>query len=418
MPWFPPSMLRAIQHYRFRSMIRHAWRNVPFYRDAMRVRGLTPKDFKKPEDLKLLPLASNKEFRKDSSIFNAETVDVTSDFVMRAGNYKQIYWSRKAALQWFARISRNRAVLNRLLGSQAGYVEAYVQPFEDCNNTLNKYWRENLLFRGRTGSRYRLSINDPHEETINRLNEIRPDIVYSYGSQTEQIFKYIKNRSIPINPPRIWVYGSDMMSPGTRRHIEEEYGCLVYSTYNMNEMGALSFECEKRDGFHLNTDSCHVRVVDAEGNDVPDGESGEVVISNLVNKATVILNYRTGDEGTLSPEPCECGRNLPLLKDMKGRVCDTIYRGNGDTISYAALAPPVGSILARVRDFQVIQENPGHVCWTLVPFADTAREKVASELADVTRRVFPPPDRVEVRWIDKVELTPGHKKKFVIQRFR
>ena len=417
MPWMPSGIISSIQRHRFRSMIKHVWKHVPFYRDAMLERGLTPNDFRHTDDLKLLPLISNREFRKDPLIFNSDTINTDNDYVMRAGNYKQIFWSRHAALQWFTRISRTRAVLNNLLEKQTGYVEAYIQPSQDCNHTLNRYWKENLLFRGMASMRHRLDINDPYEKTIERLNEIKPDIVYCYGSQTEQVFKYIRNHNLDFVPPRVWIYGSDMMSPGTKRLIEEEYGCLVYSTYNMNETGPLSFECEYRDGFHLNEDACHARIVDQEGRTLTDGTEGEVVISNLVNKATVILNYLTGDRAVMSREPCKCGRTLPLIKELQGRVCDTIYRADGTTVSYAALAPPAGSMLARVRDFQVVQERPGRICWTLVPFDNSPRDEIAAALAEATKRVFPAPDQVDVQWVDRIELTPGHKKNFVVHRF-
>ena len=416
-PYVSPALLGAMQQGRFRSMVRHAWKHVPFYREAMLERGLSPRDFNTPGDLELLPLINNRKFRENSSIFNAETADVRNDFVMMAGNYKRICWSRRAALQWFTRISRSREVLNNLLGRHSGYVEAYVLPVEDCNVTLNKYWKENLLFRGRTDHRYRININDPHDKTIRRLNEIRPDIVYCYGSHTEQIFKYIENSGIQFTPPRIWVYGSDMMSPGTREHIEETYGCLVYSTYSMNEMGAFSFECEKRNGFHLNTDSCFVRIIDEDGKTVPDGVPGEVVISNLVNKATVLLNYRTGDQGIISSSPCGCGRTLPLLKEMRGRIYDTIYCKDGRTVSYVLLAAAAGSPLGGVCDFQVIQDEPGHICWTLIPFENSPQDEIAAALIEATRKVFPLPEKVEIKWVDRIEFTPGHKKKFVIHRF-
>ncbi len=399
-------------------MIRHAWKHVPFYRNAMRERNLSPVDFRRPEDLNLLPLISNEEFRKDPTIFNSDKIDTGGDMLMRAGNYKKIYWSRHAALQWFARISRSRAVINNLLGKDSGYIEAYVQPMEDCNHTMNKFWGENLLFRSRAAGVYRFDINDPYTETLRNLNEVRPDIVYCYGSHSEQFFRHIHKNRLKLHAPKIWIYGSDMMSPGMREFIEEEFGCMVYSTYNMNEMGAFSFECEKRNGFHLNIDACYSRLINEQGETVPRGVSGEVVISNLVNRATVILNYRTGDRAVMSREPCACGRTLPLLQELQGRICDTIYCSDGIECSYALLATPSGEMLAKVRSFQVVQESRGHICWTLVPYSDTNRDEVASGLEAVTSGIFPPPNRIEVRWVKDIEVTPGQKRKFVVHRFK
>jgi len=417
MPWAPPWLLRALQQIRFRLMIRHAWKHVPFYREAMRALGLSPADFRRPADLHKLPLINNETLREDPARFHSERFDPATDTLMKVGNYKRIYWSKKAALQWFARLSRNRAVLNRLLGVNSGYIEVHIQPQNNANYVLNRFWSENLLFRGRAGGRRVFDTNDPYPATLEALNEIRPDIVYSFGSHTERFFRYIQNHGMKLDPPRIWVYGSDMMSPGTRELIEENYGCIVYSAYSMNEMGAFAFACEERKGFHLNTDACHVRIADENGNSLPDGVEGEIVISNLVNKATVLLNYRTGDRGMISPRPCPCGRTLPLLEDLQGRISDTLHCADGRDISFMLVLVSCGPYLARVSSFQVVQERRGNICWHLVPFPDTDREGVAAGLRIETEKTAPPPNEIEVRWVERIEMTPSQKRKFVVHRF-
>jgi phenylacetate-CoA ligase len=185
----------------------------------------------------------------------------------------------------------------------------------------------------------------------------------------------------------------------------------------MNEMGAFSFECERRSGFHLNTDACHVRIADEDGETVPDGVAGEVVISNLVNRATVILNYRTGDRAVMSSEPCSCGRTLPLLQELQGRVCDTIYCVDDRDVSYGLLAAPCGELLAMVSNFQIVQERRGHICWNLIPFPGTRQGDIASGLKRLTQKILPHPNEVEIRWVENIEVTPGQKRKFVVRRF-
>ncbi len=417
MPAADPGVVNFLQHLRFRSMISHAWRHVPFYRNAMEERGLGPSDFRTVEDLSLLPLVSNEEFRSNPSIFNSEKMSIEKDVLMSAGHYKRIFWSRKAALQWFARLTRTRVVLNRLLGQGSGYIAAYISPKEDSNHYMNRFWGESILLKARAEQRFWLDANESYQDTLGRLNEIGPDIVYCYGSHTERFFRHISKYKLEFRAPRIWVYGSDMMSPGMREFIEEQYGCLVYSAYSMNEMGAFSFECERRRGFHLNIDACHTRIVDDNGGTLPDGIAGEVIISNLVNKATVILNYRTGDRARMSLEPCPCGRTLPLLQELEGRVCDSVYCENGNSISHALLAVPAGELLRRVSNFQIVQERRGHVCWNLVPFPDTSRDDTAVGLAAISRSIMPPPNTIEVKWVEQIEETPRQKRRFVIHRF-
>lgn len=417
MPFASARLIRAVQKHRMRHMVRHAWKHVPFYRRAMEERGLQPSDIREPEDLSLLPLISNEDMRRNPSIFHSTMADPGRDMVIRTGNYKEVLWSRHAALQWFARISRTREVINNLTGKKSGYTEVYVNSPVNCNLEINKYWEKNLLFLGRASAKERLDANDLYEKITRDINRLRPDILYCFGSFSEHLVKYINSRKLPFNPPAIWVYGSDTMSCGTRKLIEESFGCMVYSAYNMNEMGAMSFECERRDGYHLNTDSCHVRIGDENGESVKDGEAGEVIISNLVNTSTIFLNYRTGDRGRLSAEPCSCGRTLPLLKDLMGRISDTVYSADGLNISFGQLDGQVGEVMEGVALYQIIQERPGHVCWHLVPLPGCDRNAVEARLGRIMEKVLPFPNRVEVQWVDELEFTPGQKRKFVIHRF-
>ena len=127
----------------------------------------------------------------------------------------------------------------------------------------------------------------------------------------------------------------------------------MISRYNAVEAFKIGFTCEERDGVHLEDDLCHVRVLDDEGDEPPAGHVGEVVISNLVNRATVLLNYRLGDVAARSPGGCACGRLTPMLADVGGRLERTLRAQDGRFV-------PEGAIQVRLKDrgaqsFQLVQ---------------------------------------------------------------
>jgi phenylacetate-CoA ligase len=72
--------------------------------------------------------------------------------------------------------------------------------------------------------------------------------------------------------------------------------------------------------------------VNARGERVKNGSKGEVVISNLINRGTVLLNYRLGDVASLASDRCSCGRTLPVLAELAGRVEDIIFLPNGEFV--------------------------------------------------------------------------------------
>jgi phenylacetate-CoA ligase len=124
--------------------------------------------------------------------------------------------------------------------------------------------------------------------------------------------------------PKLVLYMAEALPPGGREHIEEGFGIPVISRYSAAEAFKIGYYCGHRTGFHLHEDLCHVRVADANVSG-----PAELVISNLVNRATVLLNYPIGDVGSISDEPCPCGRSFRLLSELEGRVEDVLWLADG-----------------------------------------------------------------------------------------
>jgi len=145
------------------------------------------------------------------------------------------------------------------------------------------------------------------------MNDYRPDVLHTYGSYLGILFSYLAETGAPFHKPKVVTYSSDSLSDSTRRLIQDRFGIPVFSAYQANEALKIGFECEHHTGLHINIDLYPLRVVDLACHDLPVGETGYVVVSNLVNKGTVLLNYQIGDLAALLPQPCTCGRTLPLL---------------------------------------------------------------------------------------------------------
>jgi phenylacetate-coenzyme A ligase PaaK-like adenylate-forming protein len=98
------------------------------------------------------------------------------------------------------------------------------------------------------------------------------------------------------------------------------------SNYNAVEAFKIGHFCELRRGYHLFEDLCDLWLAGPDGAPSPSGERGEVVISNLVNRATVLLNYRLGDFARLSPDSCDCGRTAWGLSGILGGAAVAVTR--------------------------------------------------------------------------------------------
>jgi phenylacetate-CoA ligase len=117
--------------------------------------------------------------------------------------------------------------------------------------------------------------------------------------------------------------------PSVRARVEDAYGALCYDHAGATEVGAFGFSCAARDGLHVNEAEFVAEVVDAAGAPVPEGETGELVITNLGRPGWPVIRYRTGDLVVSGGHWCACGRTLLKLPGgIIGRVDDLmIVRG-------------------------------------------------------------------------------------------
>lgn len=119
--------------------------------------------------------------------------------------------------------------------------------------------------------------------------------------------------------------GAEPYSENTRLKLQELYGIDAYNSYGLSEMNgpSVAFECVYKKDMHLWEDAYLVEIIDpATGQRVPDGQPGEVVLTNLVRRAMPLMRYRTRDLAFLHTEPCPCGRTHRRLSRIQGRTDD------------------------------------------------------------------------------------------------
>jgi len=125
------------------------------------------------------------------------------------------------------------------------------------------------------------------------------------------------------------LFGGEPWTDGLREQIERDLpGLRAINFYGLSEMcgPGVATEClEARDGLHVHEDHFLVEVVDPESGDrLDEGEEGELVFTTLAKEAMPMLRYRTGDIGSLTLEPCVCGRTTARIRGLRGRRDDMI----------------------------------------------------------------------------------------------
>lgn len=121
------------------------------------------------------------------------------------------------------------------------------------------------------------------------------------------------------------VFGSERWSKKMREYIRNELGVELYDIYGLTEIygPGIGITCEKEQGIHYWDDYVYIEIINPEtGDPVPDGETGEIVITTLVKEGAPLLRFRTHDLSRIIPEKCSCGRSYPRLDTIGGRSDD------------------------------------------------------------------------------------------------
>jgi phenylacetate-CoA ligase len=129
---------------------------------------------------------------------------------------------------------------------------------------------------------------------------------------------------------RTGILGAEPWTAEMRTRIQDWLGIRAYDIYGTSELsGPLFTECTEQNGIHIWGDFAYTEIVDPKtGEQVADGEKGELVMTILKKEALPIVRYRIGDITSMTKEVCACGRTHPRIMRITGRVDDMlIIRG-------------------------------------------------------------------------------------------
>lgn len=410
-PFRSPAAIEAALRRRVQRMIAHAYGTVPYYRETMQRLDLLPSDFRNAADLARLPVIEREDLQKDPEYFRSTAMPAAKNLETRSGGStgapRVVWWDTAAVFQNAAHAERERSIIAGMVGQFVQYRETVIGSALSSDQDIQAIYRDRAFLPSHARLRYQhLSLTDSPEKNLKLLNEFRPDVIRTYGSYLARFFSYVHSSGVTFHRPKVVFYDADELPESARRLITDEFGIQVISAYQAVEAFKIGFECERHLGFHLNTDIYPLRIVDRDGAEVAPGDSGDVLVSNLVNRATVLLNYRLGDVARLLPEACPCGRTLPLLSFIEGRTDDWIALNSGEVVHPQSIRT-IFTEEQTVSQYQVIQKEIGRFSVSIAGGQD--RASLESRVRGRFAERFGPDVRVELAFVDAIEPSKSGK---------
>ena len=159
------------------------------------------------------------------------------------------------------------------------------------------------------------------------------------------------------------IFGAEPYSDGTRRKLEETFGLKGFNCYGLSEMNGpgVGFDCPFREGSHVWEDNYILETIDPKTEEpVPDGELGEIVLTNINREGMPILRYRTRDLAVVAPDVCECGRIHRRISRIMGRTDDMMIV-SGVNVFPSQIEEVLMSIPEVGTNYQIHLHREGHL---------------------------------------------------------
>jgi phenylacetate-CoA ligase len=401
----PPGSVRAAQEKAFLEIIEHARSNVPWYREA-----LGDLDIRSLDDITSIPFLTKKMIQAGTDRLKAEGLPPERFIPNTTGGStgEKLEMYSDAASSRFAILMRS----NMWTGWSIGEKQLQLWgAHSDLSNAQGLKQRISGLFfnRNRMLSSYDMTEHDMRRY-VEIINRNRPRLITGYSSALYLLTRFIRTEGLKIYSPKGVICSAETLQDEQRETIESVFGCGVFNRYGCREVGNIAQECQEHNGLHINAEKIIVEVVDEAGRACRPGETGEIVVTDLDNYVFPFIRYRIGDIGALSDRTCPCGRGLPMLESVDGRVWDVIIGANGSrVIGTLWLVEGVDGI----RQYQIIQPEHGKLTLRLVvtgEFSEESRSELIRRVKDKCGGEM----AVKIDMVDDIPLTGSGKRRLVI----
>jgi phenylacetate-CoA ligase len=327
--WLSPPELKRLQEKKLRWITRYAYRRVPYYHRLLRTQGLRPEDIRTSSDLTRIPILNKETAKRHLSTLLARELD-----------NRLIDWlSTSGTTASPVSVARNQEVW-RIMHSlvERGKLAFWEMPWHRTmhvthpGSQFHGGWvsRSLGLLQKIHAAFFRavpLDRIDRAVQVVRKMADFRPKVLATHAFNLRLLSFHLDALPNDARPKVIHSGAGEVADNRTRRMIEDEFGCGMYNTYGSSELGRHGFECREQMGYHIHADHLLLECL-ADGEQVSD-QPGEIVITDLSNVVMPIIRYRLGDLGILSSDTCPCGRGLPLLNSVEGRIDDLLVLPDG-----------------------------------------------------------------------------------------
>jgi phenylacetate-CoA ligase len=410
--WRSPEAVAEASFQSLLEALRHAEKHVPLYRRRFAEYGVRVDRVQSPEDLASFPVLTKDDVRKHGDELVADThrdaklhLSATSG---STGQPMRFYYDHRTYELRVAGMMRS----NRWAGADFGDKELHIwsRSFGEVpKKEMYKRAVHTAVLRQKYISAFDLRI-DKMDEMVREIREYEPRVIISYSTPLYMLARYALERGIQLPQPRGIITSAERLFDPQREVIQKAFGAPVFDRYGCREVMLIGSECERHDGMHINAENVFVEIYRG-GKPAPAGTPGEVIVSDLRNRATPLLRYRNEDIATRKTGACPCGRGLPLLGSLEGRMLDMIVGSDGHIVAGEVFPHLLKDM--PIERFQVHQGKDRTVTLKIVP-GQGFDDEVAARIRHEMRIVLGDRANLSMELVRDIPLTASGKHRVAV----
>jgi phenylacetate-CoA ligase len=406
--WWSQEQVQEFQWHELRLLLEHAFRSVPYYQKKYAAAGIELGDIKTREDFSKLPSLSRDEvgayryelcsrLPKGRLIPHATggSSGVPTRFFITRDSYDWRCAASARAYSWSGYRTGERALY--LWGAPVGNVS----PFKRAKLDGYRFFRRELVVPTF------LQTPELWQSAFEAALRFRPKFIVGYVSSLEQFAQFMLARDLTIPGVQAVLAAAEPVFDATRDLVRDAFRAPLFDTYGSREFMSIAAECEHHNGLHIHAENLLVET-ELKANEVP----SELLITDLHNYGMPFIRYRIGDLGALADSACPCGRGLPLIHRLEGRVLEVLRTRDGRGVS-PILWRHVLKDLAEVKEFQIQQTSLDEIVLSLVlaqPLSENSETLLRREMA----KVFSTATRLTIKPVQAIPQLPSGKRRLAV----
>jgi len=409
-----PEELMELQNEKLQQLLRHSFENVPYYNRILSEAGVVKNERIILENFHRIPPLTKEVMRREGENLYSR------DYKKRSWHFNSSGGSTGEPVQFIQdKIYDSWAFAGRFLynawaGKEVGEPELKLWGSErdilegkDELTTRLRRW----MFNTGIMNAYKMSEEDMRGH-ISRWNRVKPKQVWAYTDSMCKLSRFVEKEQLYVYSPNGIICTTAPLLTEAREHIQRTFGCKVFNQYGSREVGTVASECQAQEGLHIFTPLQKLEILNAEGQPVKGEDIGEIIITNLDNYSMPLIRYRIGDTGCFSDKRCSCGRGLPLLKEVSGRVFAHFVKKDGSVI-HAQFFVALLFFKTWVREFKIIQKDYDLI-EILVALEEEPDKNDIDVITSKTKQVMGADCKVAFKFVDEISPTASGKYLYTI----